>query len=212
MKSVHTLSTLKQLRALTDPLRLRILEAFVRQPVTTKQVATLLGEKATKLYYHVQILEDAGLIRLVKTRTNRGTVEKYYRAVAEDFVVDRNLLELRRGTTRATKGYESLFLSALEATLSDARKSVAAGLIKPVQKGRNALVYRRHFCGSEAAIKELMTRVQGWIAECHAAEDGQGEVQYGLTIAFYPVRKGPGARTTRRPARGKRKSKNKDSP
>jgi DNA-binding transcriptional ArsR family regulator len=212
MKNVHTLSTLKQVKALTDPLRLRVLEVFIRQQVTTKQAATLLGETATKLYHHVQILEDAGLIRLVETRKNRGTVEKYYRAVAEDFVVDRHLLELTRGPTRATKEYESLFLSALEATLSDARKSVAAGLIKPIQEGRNALVYRRRFCGSEAAIKELMARVQGWIAECQAAEEGQGEVQYGLTIAFYPVRKRPGARATRRQARSKREGKTKDSP
>src|SRR5262245_29527269 len=142
MKNVHTLSTLKQLKALTDPLRLRVLEVFVRQPVTTKQAAALLGETATKLYHHVQILEDAGLIRLVETRANRGTVEKYYGAVAEDFVVDRNLLELQSGPRRATKGYEALCMRALQATLSEARKSVAAGLIKPVQEGRNALVYR----------------------------------------------------------------------
>src|SRR6516162_7560690 len=163
MKDIHTLNRLEQLKALSDPLRLRVLETFARQPVTTKKVAALLGENATKLYHHVQILEDAGLIRLVKTRKNRGTLEKYYLAVARDFVVDRNILELTRGPSRATKDYRSLFLSALEATLSEGRKSVAAGLIKSIKEGRNALVYRRHFCGPEAKMKELMAKVQSWI-------------------------------------------------
>jgi DNA-binding transcriptional ArsR family regulator len=202
MKDVYTLRSLKQLKALTDPLRLRALDAFVQQPMTTKQVAALLGENPTKLYHHVQILEGAGLIRVVETRRKRGTFEKSYRAVAEDFVVDRHLLELRRGTARATSRYEALFLSALEATLSDARKGVAAGLIQTVAQGRNALVYRRHFRGPASAIKELMERVQGWIGECQAVEAGEGDTQYGLTVAFYPIRKRAGTRAARRPARG----------
>jgi DNA-binding transcriptional ArsR family regulator len=191
MKRTHRLTTLKQLKALADPLRLRVLEAFVQQPATTKQVATLLGENPTKLYHHVQILEEAGMLRLVETRKNRGTVEKYYRAVAEDFTVDRKLLEVTRGARRATGGYGAVFLSALEATLSEARRGIAAGLIKPVEQGRNALVYRHHFSGSEEAIHALTERVRGWVAECQAAESGRGEIQYGLTIAFYPVRKTP---------------------
>ena len=198
MKDIHTLNRLEQLKALSDPLRLRVLEAFSRQPVTTKQVAALLGENATKLYHHVQILEDAGLIRLVKTRKNRGTLEKYYQAIARDFIVDRNLLELTRGPGRATKDYRSLFLSALEATLAEGRKSVAAGLIKSIKEGRNALVYRRHFCGPEAKMKELMAKVQSWIAECQATKDQEGGAPYAVTIAFYPVRKKSAARSRAR--------------
>jgi len=189
MKDIHTLNRLEQLKALSDTLRLRVLETFARQTLTTKKVAALLGESATKLYHHVQILEEAGLVRLVKTRKNRGTLEKYYQAIARDFIVDRNLLELARGPSRATKDYRSLFLSALEATLAEGRKSVAVGLIKSMKEGRNALVYRRHFSGSEAKIKDLMGKVQGWIAECQAAKDEEGEARYAVTIAFYPVRK-----------------------
>jgi DNA-binding transcriptional ArsR family regulator len=188
VKTVQTLSTLKQLKALTDPLRLRLLEVFIQREATTKQAADILREKPTKLYHHAQNLEEAGLVRLVRTRRNRGTVEKYYRAVAEDFVVDRNLLELREGKARATRGYAALFLSGLKATLGEARRSVAAGLIRSVQAGvRNALLYRHQFEGSEAAMKAFTARVQEWIAECQAAEGGHGDVSYGLTIAFYPL-------------------------
>src|SRR5215475_958756 len=120
MKDIHKLGDLDQVRALADPLRLRIVEAFSEKPMTTKQVAALLGEKPTRLYHHVETLERAGLIRLVETRRNRGTVEKYYRAVAEGFMVDRKLLETGKGARKATRGYESLMLSALEATLMEA--------------------------------------------------------------------------------------------
>jgi DNA-binding transcriptional ArsR family regulator len=209
MKTVHMLGTLKQLKAVTDPLRLRILDAFVHQSATTKQVATLLGENPTKLYHHVQILEEAGLIRLVKKRENRGIVERYYRAVAEGFMVDRAVLERTKGARPATRGYETLLLSAMEAALSDARKTVAAGLIQPVGQGQNALVCRHQFHGSEAAINRLMERVRAWIAECQEFDGGEGDLQFGLTIAFFPIGKKPRSRAPRGKSTGKKRGKRK---
>ena len=79
---VMLLSDLEQLKTLSDPLRLRVLEQFVLEPRTTKQVAVALGEKPTKLYRHVDALERVGLVRLVTTRRKRGTTERYFRAVA----------------------------------------------------------------------------------------------------------------------------------
>jgi len=71
---------LEQVRALSHPLRLRLLELFKLQPRTAKQAAEVLGEPPTRLYHHVAALERAGLIRLRETRQNRGTTEKYYEA------------------------------------------------------------------------------------------------------------------------------------
>src|SRR3954462_12886708 len=71
-----------ELRALAHPLRLRILELFAEAPRTTKQVAELLGQPPTRLYHPVAALERAGLLTLKETRKNRGTVEKWYEAVA----------------------------------------------------------------------------------------------------------------------------------
>ena len=61
-------------------------------PMTTKQVAELLGEKPTRLYHHVDLLHQAGLIRLTHTRKNRGTTEKYYEAIARQFASRCSLL------------------------------------------------------------------------------------------------------------------------
>lgn len=72
---------LEQVRALSHPLRLRLLELFAQDPRTAKQAAEVLGEPPTRLYHHVAALERAGLIRLKETRQNRGTTEKYYEVV-----------------------------------------------------------------------------------------------------------------------------------
>ena len=86
--AIKTLDDLEQLKALSDPLRLRILEALCGAPRTTKQVADHLGEKPTRLYHHVDALEAAGLIQLVHTRPKRGTLEKYFQSVARQFRAD----------------------------------------------------------------------------------------------------------------------------
>jgi len=80
---------MQQLKALADPLRQQLLEQFVKQPATTKQVAIALGYQPTRLYHHVAKLEAAGLIRLVEERPVRGATEKYYEAVASAIKVDR---------------------------------------------------------------------------------------------------------------------------
>lgn len=189
MKYVHVLNSFEQVRALTDPLRMRIVEAFGEAPRTTKQVAAMLGFNPTRLYHHVDTLERAGLIRLVETRKKRGTLEKYYRAIAAGFAVDRRLLETSSGSRRATDEYEALFLSAIESTLAEVRQTVAAHLIKPVAKGRNALAYRRHFKGSETQMRALMTRVRRWISATQHVKTTGGEAEYAVFIAFYPIRK-----------------------
>lgn len=82
----YVLSDLEQVKILADPLRVKLLGCFAQER-TTKQVAELLGEKSTKLYHHVEVLEKVGLIRLARTRQNRGTLEKYFLAVARTFRV-----------------------------------------------------------------------------------------------------------------------------
>ena len=71
-----------------------MLQLFAEEPLTTKQVADRLGEKPTRLYNHARALEQAGLIRLVRTRQNRGTTERYLEAVGSQFEVDERLFAL----------------------------------------------------------------------------------------------------------------------
>lgn len=87
-----TIQDVEQLKAIANPLRLRILEEFSAEDQTTKQVAKRLGEPPTKLYHHVEALVKHGLLKLQKETPKRGTTEKYYRAVARQFRVDESCL------------------------------------------------------------------------------------------------------------------------
>jgi DNA-binding transcriptional ArsR family regulator len=78
----QVVSDLKQLKALTDPMRNRILHILGYREATNQQLAALLDEPQAKVLYHVRVLLDVGLIRLVEQRVRGGNVEKFYRATA----------------------------------------------------------------------------------------------------------------------------------
>jgi DNA-binding transcriptional ArsR family regulator len=84
-KPFHIIDTPEGLKAFTDPLRLRVLNILRQRAATNQQVADALGEPHAKVLYHVRILLDAGLIRLVDQQIKGGNVEKYYRSIANLF-------------------------------------------------------------------------------------------------------------------------------
>lgn len=71
------LETPEQIKAFTDPLRLRVLRILRERPATNQQVADELGEPHAKVLYHIRFLLEAGLIKLVDTQikgvTSRST-------------------------------------------------------------------------------------------------------------------------------------------
>ena len=93
----YVVKRLEQAKLLTDPFKLKLLERFGGKPVTTKQVADRMGEKAPRLYRHVDALVDEGLLELVEEKPKRGTIERYYRTVASRFEVDPALFSTSSG-------------------------------------------------------------------------------------------------------------------
>jgi DNA-binding transcriptional ArsR family regulator len=75
----------RQLKALSEPLRNRVLRILADREATNQQLAEMLGEPQAKTFHHVRVLVDAGLVRLVDQRIRGGNVEKYYRATARLF-------------------------------------------------------------------------------------------------------------------------------
>jgi DNA-binding transcriptional ArsR family regulator len=88
---VREISSVEELRALADPVRLAILAALDTPapgdelPVmSVKELAGRLGEPPTKLYRHVKQLQAAGLIEVAATRMVSGIEEQRYRARQRD--------------------------------------------------------------------------------------------------------------------------------
>src|SRR4026209_949556 len=89
------ITDVEQLKAVSDPLRLQIIDTMAEPPVrgwTAKELAARLGTKQTKLYHHLALLEERGFIRVAETRVVSGITEKRYAVVALSFRVDRSLV------------------------------------------------------------------------------------------------------------------------
>ncbi|HMC42849.1 MAG TPA: helix-turn-helix domain-containing protein [Acidimicrobiales bacterium] len=79
------------LRALADPLRIRILEETVEEPRTVKQLAQVLDVPPTRLYYHVKILQRNRLLRVHNRRMVGSIQERSYLATARNWIADPSL-------------------------------------------------------------------------------------------------------------------------
>lgn len=77
-----TISELAQYKALSHPLRHRLLFALGQQPATISQLAKALDQRKGNIAHHLGVLEAAGLVRIVESRQVRGGTEHYYQRAA----------------------------------------------------------------------------------------------------------------------------------
>src|SRR5438874_4598400 len=82
------ISTEQQFKAIADPTRTRILGIIQNQPATAKQIADRLKVPPGTIGHHLQVLEEAGLAKVVARRLVRGIVAKYYTRTARIFAFD----------------------------------------------------------------------------------------------------------------------------
>jgi DNA-binding transcriptional ArsR family regulator len=81
-------TTEQQFKAVSDPLRGRIIQMLRTQPATAKQLADLLGATTGAMGHHLQVLEEAGLVQVVARRLVHGIVAKYYARTARVYIFD----------------------------------------------------------------------------------------------------------------------------
>ena len=83
-----TINSIQQFKAISDPIRSRILGIIQNQPATAKQIADLLGASPGAIGHHLHVLEAAGLAQVVARRMIRGIVANYYTRTARIFDFD----------------------------------------------------------------------------------------------------------------------------
>jgi DNA-binding transcriptional ArsR family regulator len=187
-----TLTDVRQVKVLSDPLRIRILEELCTVERTTKQVAQRLGEKPTKLYHHVEALERVGLIRLARTQQNRGTIEKYYISVARQFRADSRIFSAADADPGSQA--EGDALPAFIATVFDRTADEMRGLVSQNrgQEGieeQGVLTYLEVRTDSKHGrqLQARLARLIKSLDEIPEPTKKSGERRYRLTIAFYPL-------------------------
>lgn len=75
----------EQQKVLSNPLRSRIVALLYEQSMTPKQTADLVGKNPGTVYYHIQQLVKHDILEVDRVNTEKGIVEKFYKAKANVF-------------------------------------------------------------------------------------------------------------------------------
>jgi len=189
MKEASTVRSLEQIKVMAHPLRMRLLEAFSHEPITTKQVAALLAERPTRLYHHVDALERVGLIKLVRKRKKRGTVEKYYQTVARTFAVDRRLFKLKSQARVAHSGMRDVITGIFEDTLSEIYVHLAERINQQKTDDERIIVSHSRIRMTQSDVSDFNKAIKALLKKYETKKRIPGAIDYGYTLALYPAGK-----------------------
>src|SRR5215207_7785254 len=108
-------------KALSHPMRARILVILNERVASPNAIAEMIEERLPNVSYHVRALLDLGCIELVDTAQRRGAIEHYYRAVVRPFFSDRDWKRLPRS------GRQTISDTALQIVWEDVSDAINSG-------------------------------------------------------------------------------------
>jgi len=92
------------IKALSHPLRFRILEMLNQKVASPSEIAAELDEPLGNVAYHTKILAENGAIEQVRTAPVRGALEHFYRALIRPWFDDELSAKLPTSVRRALFG------------------------------------------------------------------------------------------------------------
>lgn len=194
-----------ELKLLADPVREYLVNATVERARTVAELAAGLKCPPTRLYYHVQRLERAGLLFVERTRLVSGIVERHYRAAARVLRLDRT--EFGRARGARDPRVAAILAHVFERASEEIRAGVAAGRIdlgKLPPDPAALLCYGTVLRLGPKQARALSARVRAFYAAIEAQAQGPAAADaegYAFTIAFHRARFA--APATRPPRRGR---------
>jgi len=121
MRPIKNIDDPRYVKAMSHPLRVRILAMLDERKASPNQLAGWLGATLGTVAYHVRTLEQLGLIELVDETRVRGAVEHHYRARKRPNVTAEGWAQAPPIAKQAAVG------SSLDVIADYARASAAAG-------------------------------------------------------------------------------------
>jgi DNA-binding transcriptional ArsR family regulator len=121
MKPIKNIDDPRYVKAMSHPLRVRILAMLDERKASPNQLAGWLGASLGTVAYHVRTLEQLGLIELVDETRVRGAVEHHYRARSRPNITADGWAQAPPIAKQAAVG------SSLDVIAEYARASAAAG-------------------------------------------------------------------------------------
>ncbi len=181
---------LEVLKAIAHNTRLDILQSL-KHPKTVKEIAQRLDIAATKLYYHVNLMEKHGLIQVVETNIVSGIIEKKYQVTARNYRLQDGLL-----TEGADHSAEiDLMLGAIfSTTRSEIKRSIKAKQMGLTKEDKRGLLWHSGVQLTPAQFTEFHEQFEKLLREMEAqSKQNKGNDQnidanhFGITVAFYPI-------------------------
>ena len=158
-----------QLRALADPLRGTLLDLLLERAATVTELALAVDRPKSTVAYHVNLLVDAGLLQVVRTRRVRAIEERYYGRVARTIYIG----ALHRDEDKQiVSSINGLAQAAAEAAPAHAADDLRCTLV-------HARIPREEVRNFWAAVQEL--------ARQFAQIPRAGDQVYGFAAGLYPT-------------------------
>ncbi len=190
---VYIIDNAETLKVIFDATRMKIIELLMGEPRNVKQLSKILNIPPTKLYYHVNMLEEHGIIRVVSTRVVSGIIEKMYQVRAHSFQLKRSLLSF--GPDGDSETLDIALGSLFERTLEEIKSSLKAGLINPNKtETESPDLMLNHVISQMSPEKhgQFVARIRELIKEFDQCGDDRHTVEepgikFALIMAMYPV-------------------------
>lgn len=185
MKDIIVLRELDEIKAISHPYRVEILESFGQDPLSAKQLSELLGEPHAKINYHIKILLAAGILELVEERVKSGIIEKYYLPKAKMVVIDKSIWNSPMSDSLA-KSINQASLSLFERISEDYYRAAENNEIS----SKHIKHYSEYYLTEEQA-KEVMDYIEEKVDEYLKQVDvddkeREGARPYNLTFMAVP--------------------------
>jgi len=168
LDDVLEVDQLEQFKALFEETRLAIVDLLLERAATNKDLAEALDKPKGTIGHHLAVLEDAGLIRVVRTEMVRAIEAKYYGRVARTYFL----------ADKADVGFGLAPDHFLQ--------SAAADFAKVDDPSTGTLSTLRYARIPDERADEWVERLVE-LAHEFTAEVRGGETTYGLLLAMYPT-------------------------
>ncbi|MEA2492889.1 MAG: hypothetical protein QOJ29_800 [Thermoleophilaceae bacterium] len=129
------------LKALNHPVRRQVMAMLDEGVASSKELAARLGLTIPNVSYHVGILRDLGLIKVVRETPRRGAIERHYKATQRSLSVRQVIDWLLIADQTKPKGWQARVVE-LDAAAAGAVREAAGRLWKDVEKAERQAARR----------------------------------------------------------------------
>jgi len=154
----------EQLRALADPLRDTLLELLLERAATVTEMARAVDRPKSTIAYHVNLLVDAGLLRVVRTRRVRAIEERYYGRVARTLYIGVLSRPEDKRVAAAINGLAQAAAESGPAHVADELRCTLSHARIPIEEVRNFWAQVQELARTFAQIPRAGDQVYGFAA------------------------------------------------